>query len=87
MPSSISDVIRLMESYNPTANTTNDNRIVEENVPRFVVNYESKYVNANKDKLGVSHWIQTNKWKPPDEEALSALMVIIRDMIDKAWPL
>lgn len=45
-----------------------------------------KYAQANDDQLGVKHWIETGDWVPPNDKALSALMIIIRDMIDKSWP-
>ena len=86
LPSSISDVIRLMDKLQPNMQYYKRQQDSRGECSKIRGKLR-KYANANKDKMGVSHWIQTNKWKPPDEETLSALMVIIRDMIDKSWPL
>jgi len=86
LPNSISDVIRLMDKLQPNRQYYKRQQDSRGECSKIRGKLR-KYANANKDKLGVSHWIETNKWKPPDEEALSALMVIIRDMIDKSWSL
>ena len=82
MPSSISDVIRLMNKLQPDRQYYTRQQDSRGECSKIRGKLR-KYANAHKHKKGVSHWIQTNKWKPPDEETLSALMVIIRDMIDK----
>lgn len=45
-----------------------------------------KFAKANPDHPAVAHWIQTNQWEPPNQQARD-LMILIRDMIDTSWPL
>ena len=86
MPSSIGDVIRLMDTLQPGCRyyTRQKDSRGECSGLRGKLR---KYARANKDKLGVAHWVETKNWEPPSNEALSALMVLSRDMIDEYWPL
>ena len=41
-----------------------------------------KYAKVDEDKLCMAHWVETKNWKPPSDKALSASMLLTRDMID-----
>ena len=71
MPSSVSDVIRLMDKLQPNRQYYKRQQDSRGECSKIRGKLR-KYANANKHKMGVSHWIQTNKWKPPDEETLRA---------------
>lgn len=86
MPSSIGGIIHLMDVLQPNRQYYSRQEDSRGECSKMRGKLR-KYANANEDKLGVAHWVETKNWKPPSNEALSALMVLIRDMIDKSWPL
>mmetsp|Transcript_18284 Transcript_18284/g.39523 ORF Transcript_18284/g.39523 Transcript_18284/m.39523 type:complete len:182 (+) Transcript_18284:142-687(+) len=86
MPSSISDIIRLMDTLEPDRTYYVRQKDGRGECSKMRGKLR-KYAKANEDKLGVAHWVETRNWKPPGNEALSALMILIRGMIDKSWPL
>ena len=87
MPSSIDDVIHLMDALQPGCRYYARQKTNSRGDCARMRKKLREYARANESKLGVAHWIETKNWKPPSHEALSALMILVRDMIDKSWPL
>ena len=85
MPSSISGVIRLMDVLHPGQNYYARQKDGRGECSKMRGKLR-KYAKSNEKKLGVVHWVETKNWKPPNDEALSALMIIMRGMINKSWP-
>ena len=85
MPSSIGEVIKLMDVLQPGRKyyTRQEDKRGECSKMR---NKLRNYAKSNGEHLAVAHWVETKDWKPPSNEALSALMQLIRDMIDESWP-
>ena len=87
MPASISEVIRAMDRLTQGRyqyyRRQRDNRGECAKMRSKLRTYARKH----EDELGVAHWVETRKWKPPNDEALSALMVLMRSMIDRTWPM
>lgn len=84
IPSKIPDIIKLMDVLQPGQNFYGR----RENLPKKVRVKLRAFARKeeNLDNPAVRHWVDTKDWKPPNTSALSNLMVLIRDMINKAWP-
>lgn len=85
MPSSISDVIRLMDEICPDQKYYQRQKDSRGECSKMR-NKLRTFAKRNEDQLGVAHWVETKNWKPPSDETLRALMVLIRGMIDNTWP-
>ncbi|KAL9190424.1 hypothetical protein ACHAXT_007635 [Thalassiosira profunda] len=81
MPSSIREVVRLMDKLEPGR----EYYLRQEDCRGECSKLRGKLRKLRGD-LGVAHWTETGNWKPPNKEALSALMLLIRKTIDDAWP-
>ena len=84
IPSKIPDIIKLMDVLQPGQNFYGR----RENLPKKVRVKLRAFARKeeNLDNPAVRHWVDTKDWEPPNTSALSNLMVLIRDMINKAWP-
>ena len=85
MPSSIGEIIRLMDTLQPGReyySRQEDSRGECSKIRKKL----REYAQSDAEYLGVAHWVETKDWKPPSNEALSALMQLIREMIDESWP-
>jgi len=74
IPSSVDDIIRLMDELEPE----------EHYCRRSTSGIRGKlrdFARKNQDHPAVKHWIETKKWQPPDHETLRALMDLIKTMI------
>jgi hypothetical protein len=86
MPSSIDSIIRLMDTLQPNCHYFDRVKTKSRGDCSQLRSKLRKFANSNSNKVGVKHWVQTKKWTPPNNKALSALMVIIRDLINTSWP-
>ena len=88
IPATITDVIKLMDKLQPGHNyyerQQDSNKECGKTRGKLRA-YARKQENAT--DLAVSHWVQTKSWKPPNRASLSALMCLIRSMINKSWPM
>jgi hypothetical protein len=87
MSSSIDSIIRLMDTLQPNCHYFDRVKTKSRGDCSQLRSKLRKFANSNSNKVGVKHWVDSKKWTPPNNKALSALMVIIRDIINTSWPL
>lgn len=85
IPSKIPDMIKLMDVLQPGQNFYGRRQNLPKKVRVKLRAFARK--EENQDNPAVRHWVDAKDWEPPNTSALSNLMVLIRDMIDKAWPI
>jgi hypothetical protein len=84
IPSKITDVLQLMDALSPGSNFSNRRNDCAKKMRVKLRAFARKEEHQNHP--AVRHWVRTKNWRPPNKASLSALMVLIRDMINKAWP-
>lgn len=85
IPSKIPDIIKLMDKLDPDQNYFNRRANLPKKMRVKLRAFARKEENENHP--AVKHWVSTKDWRPPNETTLRALMVLMREMINKAWPL
>jgi hypothetical protein len=85
IPQKITEILVLMDKLDEGKNYSKRREGVAKKIRVKLRAFARK--NGNENHPAVKHWLLTKDWQPPNVNTLSALMVLIRDMINKAWPL
>jgi len=81
MPESITEIIHYMDELEPDkhyyarqADSRGECSKTRKKLRNFAKN--------NPDHLATKHWLESKNWQPPDQEALNALIDLIKTMIN-----
>jgi hypothetical protein len=85
IPNKITGILKLMDKLDEGKNYCQRREGIAKKIRVKLRAFARK--DENKNHPGVQHWLATKDWQPPNFQSLSSLMVLIRDMINKTWPL